>query len=966
MPDGTVVEKKGAKGATYGPSAMGNLLKNVDVKKKLAEEEARLPKLRGQLQNEARRKVKYLRALNKLDMKPTDAYMMRNVPVLPPNMRPLAVLDDGSVQTDDLNELYKQLAIVDKQYKAFPKGTPASLKAPLAADTYDHLKALTGLGGTLNRKHPGLIDVLSGREGPKSSFAQSVLIKRKQDLTLRSTIVPEPSLSLDEVEIPRKAAKDAYKPFIMRELRRTAGASPLEAKKMIDNDDPLAKKALDRVVQDRPLLLKRDPALHKYSVQAFKPKLTEGKAIKIHPLVCSGFNADFDGDQMSAYVPITEEATEEARRMFPSRNLFSPATHDIMYTPTHEAQVGLFMKAETGKRTTHRFKDQSELEKAVKAGQLSENDVARVGKVRTTLGRMQLDSTLPKTLQGGKLLTDLSYRFTKKEQGKLFSKMARADKKAFPVAVDKMRHMGNQAVTMGGFSMGLDDFKVHKDIRDPAFARAARRTAKLNMNKPEDVDKFVDAYEDAMHEMDTKLKAKAADPRTRSTLAKLEIAAGIKGKGYRQLTTAPGLFVDGKGEVVTSPVTKSYAEGLDTMSYWAATSGGRKGAIQKVQSVSEPGYLTKQMANSTMNMLVDKEDCGTERGIALSLDEPDVIGRYTTSDVKLQLNKGKIPAGTLLTPEVVTKLKNSKVDKIPVRSPMRCSHGKGLCKKCMGLNEDGQLSDLGTNIGILATQSIGERGTQLAMKSFHSGGVFEGRQAATKSISAGGLQRATNILNLPQKVKGSAVLVTEGGRVGRVKKDPAGGVRIDIGGKQHYVPANRRMLKKVRPGTQLRKGDPITRGPINPHEMLPLTGMSKVQGHMAGELHGIYGPYGIRRRHSEVLVRALSDVTKVESTGGNPDLLPGDFTSTSQLQEWNKKNPANPVKHRPVLRGVKTIPLDVQTDWMARLNHEHLKSTLVEAAQQGWQSNLHGSHPVPPLMYGAEFGKGTKDKPWGY
>lgn len=321
----------------------------------------------------------------------------------------------------------------------------------------------------------------------------------------------------------------------------------------------------------------------------------------------------------------------------------------------------------------------------------------------------------------------------------------------------------------------------------------------------------------------------------------------------------------------------------------------------------------------------------------------------------------------MLTPDLVTRMKNSKISKAVVRSPMRCNHGKGVCARCAGLSESGQLYDKGTNLGVLAAQSLGERGTQLAMKAFHSGGVYEGRKASEKAIEAGGLDRAVTILKLKKKVKGSATLAQASGKITAVAKDPAGGFNVSVGGTRNYIPANRKMKSGIRVGAVVKKGDPLTHGPINPHEMLPLTGVSKVQGHLAGELHSIYGQYGIRRRHSEMMVRALSNVTKVEDKGDHPDLLPGDFASTSQVYDWNKKAKGlRPVKHRPVLRGVNQIPLDVQTDWMARLNHEHLKDTLIDAAQQGWQSNLHGQHPIPPLIHGAEFGRGTEDAPWAY
>jgi len=964
--DGNIVPR-GTKGATFGPQAIGLLLDQVDVKGDLTKLEQKIGTMKeGQPLNEARRKIKYLRALDKLNMSPRDAYMMKNVPVMPPAMRPLSTMQDGSLQFDDLNQLYKDVALLDQQLREQPSYSPESIKAEPRSDLYDRMKALTGMGGTLKDRYKGIANIISG-DSPKYGFAQDKLIKRKQDLTMRSTIVPEPSLSLDDIAIPRKAATELYKPFVVREMRVATGMGPLTAKQLLekDPDHPMVRTALDRVVDERPLLVKRDPALHKYNIQAFRPKLVEGKAIKIHPLVCSGYNADFDGDTMSAYVPMTNEAVDEARKMFPSRILFNPATARVMYSPSHEAQVGLYMKSEVGKNSRLSFNNNEELKKAVTAGKLASNDIATVGKVKTTLDRIELDSALPEKLQGGKLLTDLKYRFTKSEQNDLFGEMARADKNGYAQNIDRMKDMGNMRATHGGFSFGLEDFKVHKNIRDPLLRTADAKAAKLNLDKPQDMEKFVEIYEGAMKKMQSKLKdqAKAGV----NPIDKLEVSAGIKGKGYAQLTGAPVLFVDAKGEVVPSPVKKSYSEGLSAADYWASASGGRKGVVQKVQSVSEPGYLTKLMMNSTMDTLISKEDCGTDKGISLGLDEPDIVGRFTTSAVKA--GRTTIPENTMLTPEVVNKMRNAKVSRVLVRSPMRCHHAKGVCKKCMGLNENGQLHDLGTNVGVLSAQAIGERGTQLAMKAFHSGGVFEGRTAQEKSIAGGGLDRAMTILHMPKQVKGSAKLATTNGKITAIKKDPAGGYNVVIGDQTHYVPADRNILTKVRKGATVKKGDPITSGPINPHELLPLTNMNKVQGYLASELHSIYAPEGIRRRNSEVVVRALSDVTKIENPGDNEDFIVGDFAPTSVINEWNKKNRKQgrlPVRHTPVLKGVKQIPLDVQTDWLARLNHENLRGTIVDAAQQGWASQLHGDHPIPPLIYGAEFGKGTKEKPWAY
>jgi DNA-directed RNA polymerase subunit beta' len=300
---------------------------------------------------------------------------------------------------------------------------------------------------------------------------------------------------------------------------------------------------------------------------------------------------------------------------------------------------------------------------------------------------------------------------------------------------------------------------------------------------------------------------------------------------------------------------------------------------------------------------------------------------------------------------------------------MRCDHTKGVCKKCMGLNENGQLPDLGTNVGVLSAQAIGERGTQLAMKAFHSGGVYEGKATSQTSIAGGGLDRAMTILHMPHKVKGSAKLATTSGKVTDIQKDPAGGFNVTISGQKHYVPADRQLLPDVKKGFSVKRGYPITSGPVNPHELLPLSNMNKVQGYLASELHSIYSSEGIRRRNAEVVVRSLSNVTKVEDPGDHPDLIHGDFAPTSVVNEWNRKSQKAgklPVRHAPVLLGVKQIPLDVQEDWLARLNHENLRGTIIDAAQQGWKSQLHGEHPIPPLIFGAEFGKGTKEQPWAY
>jgi DNA-directed RNA polymerase subunit beta' len=352
-----------------------------------------------------------------------------------------------------------------------------------------------------------------------------------------------------------------------------------------------------------------------------------------------------------------------------------------------------------------------------------------------------------------------------------------------------------------------------------------------------------------------------------------------------------------------------------------------------------------------MNKLILDDDCGTTNGISLSTDEPDVIGRYTQAPIKLSDGR-TIPAGTVMTPNLMSEVRNSKVSKVIVRSPLKCTHAKGICPKCYGLNEKGQLHDQGTNIGVLAAQSIGERGVQLTLRAFHSGGVHD--PSAPTVIQ--GIDRAKELLNLPETLKGSATLASTNGLVNAVEKDPAGGWNVKIENKRHYVPADREL--RVKPGDRVKKGLPITSGSVNPHEMLPLTGISPVQNYLTDELHKLYAPEGIRRRNTEVVVKAMSDITRVMDPGDHPDFIRGDYASTSMIQNLNQTQlkGQNPIRHEPVLKGVKQIPQDVMEDWLARLNHERLKTTVIEAAQRGWKSDIHGTHPIPGVVYGSEFG----------
>jgi len=758
-----------------------------------------------------------------------------------------------------------------------------------------------------------------------------------------------------------------YKPFIVKEMRGMTGMSPLAARKAVDNNDPLAGKALERVMSQRPLLLKRDPVLHKYGVQAFKPQIVSGKAVKIHPLVTSGYNADFDGDTMSAFVPMSTEAVEEAKKMYPSRNLFSPATGKIMYTPTHESQLGLHLLTEEGKETNKAFKTTAEAAKAVEAGKLGMTDMAKIGNRKTTVGRALVAQALPAAMRGdvlsGKAKLDGA------GQKALLTVLARDHKNDYGEAVNKIKDLGNAYATTAGVSLGLEDLKADKSTRDRILRAADAKVKEVMSGRGSEEEKKKRAVQIYDHASESMIKAIERTHDTKNPMLTKMRKAGVKPQmgAYRQITMAPMLMMNAKGETIPTPIRKSYSEGLDVGDYWTSMSGARKGVVQKVQSVQEPGYLTKQVMNSVMNNSIGTDNCGTSKGISLPVEERDVLDRYLAADVKAG-NK-KFRAGTLVTPGVRDSLRNNRVGKVVVRSPLRCEHETGICSKCYGLDEDGTNPPVGKNVGIISAQALGERSTQLAMRTFHEGGIAPvGKAAKQKAAITDEFNRVQQLVQMYEKIPGSAPLATVSGKITKVQKDPAGGHNVFIGDTRHYVPQNRgdpmvalgNRPKKLTPGMQVQRGTPLSAGPINPNELLPLAGINKVQGYMSGELYNLYKNEGIRRRNIETAVKSMTNLTKVSDPGDHSEYLRGDFAPTSKIQAINKQLAAQkkkPIRHKPVLKGVKTLPLDVQTDWMARLNHENLGATVIDAANQGWGSDIHGAHPIPALAYGAEFGK---------
>ena len=1014
-----------ASAGVTGGAAIELLLKKVKVDKELPKAEEELKNVKGHQQiDRAMKKVKYLRALKELGYSPDQAYILHHLPVIPPAMRPISTLPDGALKFDDINQLYADFAKVNEKLQdpVLQKNLTDAGKVGLRSDYYDGVKALMGIGIPYkDAPHKGLLHKISGSQ-PKNGFFQNQLVERRQDLTMRSTIVPEPALGLDEVGIPKNAALDLFRPFVVHELKRMGAIkTELEGPKLIEKRTPEVWKALDRAMAERPVLMKRDPALHKYSVQAFKARPVVGNAVQIHPLVTSGYNADFDGDTMSIYVPITRDAITEAQKMFPSNNLFSESTGKVMYQPSLESALGLYKLSLVGEDTNKKFFHPGEITEAAKKGQIHINDVVRYGGTRTTAGRVLLASAVPEPMQKH-LLHDLDYRLNRDGLDQMLTTLAKDHSPDYGEAVNRLKDLGNGMsfgavalprplsaghgldlhkqgighthvathdltkqvfIPVGTHTLSLDDFTPDKTTRNEVLGEAHAKTQKIYDNhklpRGEQDRQAIDIYTKAADAMKKQhIEKEKKHPSNLFTMYQAGVKPGWD--QYKQMVLAPMLLKDSSDRIVPTPVTKSYAEGLDVGGYWTQMHGARRGTVMKVQEVRDPGYLSKRMINSMMNMLVNDHDCGTAKGIALDVNEPDLNGRYLQQD--FTSGHMKIPTGTLITPDILGKIKAAKKDaKLLVRSPLKCEDEEGLCQKCVGVNATGQLFPLGTNIGIQSAQTIGERAMQLTLKSFHTGGVQE--LGGSKLLSS--FNRLQQLYTLPERIPNAASLAMKPGKIEKIETT-ATGVDVFIGGTRHHVgkdasglPLHQELQHvrglpdytpwhpptvgmHVQPGQFL--SDP-NRTVLNLHDLYRATGsIEQVQNQMANEVAKLYEKENVKRRIIETTVKAMSNLSEVADPGDHPTVLRGEYRPTSVLFKLNEqlhKEGKVPIDHKPVLKGVDILPLEIQEDWMAKLQHNHLRDTIQEAVAENGVSHLHGTHPIPGIAFGAEFGMTSKD-----
>jgi DNA-directed RNA polymerase subunit beta' len=1008
-------------GGLTGGAAIKHMLEQIDVKTELPKARKELESAKGPKLDRALKKVKYLQALDRLGMKPAEAYVLHNLPVLPPVMRPVSQLPTGDLKYADINGLYKEFAEINDGMKkdAYQKHLTDAARSETRKEFYDGVKALMGVGVPYkDQKQKGILHQISGGS-PKEGYFQETLMNRRQDLTMRSTIIPEPNLGLDEVGIPKAAALDLFKPFVVKKLwEMGAVRDPSEGATLIDKRTPAVWHALDRVMAERPVLMKRDPALHKYSVQAFRPKIVPGSAVQIHPLVTGGYNADFDGDTMSIFVPITTDAVKEAHKMFPSNNLFMESTGKVAYQPTLESALGLYKLSVHGNETGKKFTHPGDAVEAVRQGKVQMNDVIHLNGQKTTPGRILLASVVPEPMQ--KDMLHGTSPINRKGLDQLLTTLAKDHKDEFGNVVNKLKDMGNEAafgsvklpslpdghtfkfetvngygvaktdpkkavyIPLGTHSLSLADFETDKGLREKVLGVARKQVEAIHMNpsipKADKERRSIQIWQDSektMQELHEKEQKK--NPSNLFTMYQAGVKPGWD--QYKQMVLAPMLFKDSANRTLPTPVTNSYSEGLDVAGYWNQMPGARRGAVMKVQEVRDPGYMSKMLMANMMHLTVNDHDCGTNKGISLGIDEKDVHDRHLAQP--FSMGKLELPAGTLLSPDVVGKIRAARPNAtVVVRSPLKCEDEKGVCQRCMGLSATGDHHELGTNMGVISAHSIGERGIQLALKSFHTGGVTE-TGGGSKLLNS--FDRFKQVMTMPEKLPGAATLAMKSGKVEKIEKDSTG-VKVWVGGKAHHIgkdslglplheslpnakkDADHTPWTPPQVGMHVQAGEHLSdpnRTIVNPRDLFEATNsIEQVQNHLSNEIHKLYKDEGVKRRHVEVAVKAMTNLTRVTDPGDHPHVLPGEYRQISSVRKMNadlEKKGLRPIEHQPELKGVDMMPHALQEDWMAKLMHNRLNQTLLEAAASGAASHLHGTHPVPGIAFGAEFGMTQKD-----
>jgi len=992
--------------AQMGAEAIRKLLQDIDLEKEVETLREELKTAQGQRRTRAIKRLEVLEAFRNSGNKP-DWMVLDVLPVIPPEIRPMVQLDGGRFATSDLNDLYRRVINRNNRLKRLlDLGAPSIIvqnEKRMLQEAVDALidngrrgRPVTGPG---NRPLKSLSHMLKGKQG---RFRQNLLGKRV-DYSGRSVIIVGPHLKMYQCGLPKEMALELFKPFIMKELVERGLAHNIKsAKRKIERVHPDVWDVLEDVIKEHPVLLNRAPTLHRLGIQAFEPTLVEGRAIRLHPLVCTAYNADFDGDQMAVHVPLSAEAQAEARLlMLAAQNILNPKDGKPVVTPSQDMVLGnyyLTLERENAVGEGSVFKDINEARiayqngyvhlhtrVAVKASSLNNQTFTEEQNSQlllTTVGKLIFNEILPASFPfineptrlnleektpekyfvstGTNIKDEIKNRelvkpFKKGFLGDIIAEVFKRYKiTETSKMLDRMKDLGFSYSTKAGMTVGIADIVVLPEkqaILDEAQEKVDKVLKQFRrglITEEERYDRVISIWTTTKDTIQAKLMESLSN---RNPIFMMS-DSGARGNAsnFTQLAGMRGLMANPAGKIIELPIKSSFREGLTVLEYFISTHGARKGLADTALKTADSGYLTRRLVDVAQDVIVREEDCGTDRGLEVEalVDGTEVIeplidrliGRTAFMTVKHpETGKVIVNKNELMTEDQAKEIVEAGIEKVTIRSAFTCNTKHGVCQKCYGRNlATGSDVEVGEAVGIIAAQSIGEPGTQLTMRTFHTGGV------AGNDITQG-LPRIQELFEA-RNPKGQAVITEIYGSVLEINENKDKQeivIQGDVEQRSYAVPYNARL--KVSIGDEVEAGQELTEGSIDPKDLLRVKGVEGVQAYILREVQRVYRMQGVEigDKHVEVMVRQMLRKIRVVDSG-DTDVLPGSLLELHQFKEANKSvllDGGNPATGRPVLLGITKASLETDS-FLSAASFQETTRVLTDAAIKGKRDELLG------------------------
>ena len=971
-----------------GAEAILELLHNVNLEEEVAKLKEELATTTSQKAARLIKRIEVMDAFIAAGTKP-EWMILTEIPVIPPDLRPMVQLEGGRFATSDLNDLYRRIINRNNRLaRLIDLGAPEIIvrnEKRMLQEAVDALidngrrngRPVTGPG---NRALKSLSDLLKGKQG---RFRQNLLGKRV-DYSGRSVIVVGPELKIYQCGLPKEMAIELFKPFVMRELvRRNLADNIKKAKKSVEHLEPEVWDVLEDVIKEHPVMLNRAPTLHRLGIQAFEPILVEGKAIKLHPLVCTAFNADFDGDQMAVHLPLSVEAQAECRFMLLSpNNLLKPSDGGPVAVPSQDMVLGIYYLTQErpgAKGEGKIFKSINEAVLAYENGIITLHAKIMVhvtknvngeelsGNIESTLGRLIFNEILPQDLgyvdrskEENLLLPEVDFHVGKKQLKDILQHVINTHGTTTTAEVlDDIKAMGYKYSTRAAMTVSISEMTVppvKKQLLAEAEKKVEQITVKYNRGQATDEERHKNVIR-VWQETDDKIKDALLQGLDKYNNIFMMADSGARGSNQqiKQLAGMRGLMADTSGNTIELPIKSNFREGLDVLEYFISAHGARKGLSDTALRTADSGYLTRRLVDVSQDLIIRETDCSAGKQIPgmyvysfvnnratnssdakediLEPLQERITGRYLAEDiVDPATGEVIVEANHLVTPKRAEAIIKTGVDKVKIRTILTCRSHIGVCAKCYGTNmATGQTVQVGEAVGIIAAQSIGEPGTQLTMRTFHTGGV------AGDNITQG-LPRVEELFEA-RKPKMLAVLAEFGGTVSIVKTEKKTEIVItDDEGNSKAYPLSKDTREKVVEGQVVAKGEEITEGSENPHDIVRILGVRAVQDYLLREVQKVYRIQGvdINDKHIELIVRQMLKKIVVDEAGDSK-FLPGSQVDTIEFQEVNEKleeEGKTPATGTPIILGITKASL-ASTSFMSAASFQETTKVLTDAAING-------------------------------